>query len=170
MVSRCTGNMPTFFRGERALYAGKARYSGKMGFLYLTNRRLLFEYEEGLITKHTYVSLDVPLSKIENAMMEKPRFGLGPMVDRLVITTKRGSMGFGMNRILLSDMATPEVWVGKIHDAIAGVYGEGQTEPEEAKTIVTREVVKIPCKYCGALLDPVRDSACPTCGAPVIKT
>jgi hypothetical protein len=31
--------------------------------------------------------------------------------------------------------------------------------------VIEREVVKIPCKYCGMLVDPVRDSKCPSCGA-----
>jgi hypothetical protein len=31
--------------------------------------------------------------------------------------------------------------------------------------VIQREVVKIPCRYCGMLIDPVRDAKCPSCGA-----
>lgn len=33
--------------------------------------------------------------------------------------------------------------------------------------IVEREVLKIPCKFCGNLIDPVRDTKCPSCGATI---
>ena len=105
---------------------------------------------------------------IENAQVEKPKFGLSSLVSRLVITTKRGSMGFGMNRILISDMAAPEVWVQKIHEVISKSSMPDQID-EEPNVIVQKEVVKVPCRYCGALLDPIRDNACPKCGAPALK-
>jgi len=34
-------------------------------------------------------------------------------------------------------------------------------------TVIQKEVLKVPCKYCGTLLDPVRDRYCPSCGSPV---
>ncbi len=37
---------------------------------------------------------------------------------------------------------------------------------DPGKTLVLeREVVKVPCRYCGMLVDPVRDAKCPSCGA-----
>lgn len=39
------------------------------------------------------------------------------------------------------------------------------TVMKENNTVLTREVVKIPCKYCAMLVDPVRDAKCPSCGA-----
>ena len=42
----------------------------------------------------------------------------------------------------------------------------GRRAQESARVIVVqREFVKIPCRYCGMLIDPVRDSKCPSCGA-----
>jgi hypothetical protein len=153
--------LPAFTYGEQAILTGKGRFSGTGGFLYLTNRRIFFEYEKGLITKSTYVSLDIPLSNVESVIVERPRFGLGPLAINLVITTKRGSMGFGLNRVTISDLATPDVWVTKVNDAISGQYA--QPEPN---VIMKEEIVKIPCKFCGTLVDPARDKACPNCGAP----
>ena len=40
----------------------------------------------------------------------------------------------------------------------------------QRETIIQREVVKIPCKYCKTLIDPVRDKVCPNCGAPIDLT
>lgn len=157
--------MPTFARGENAILAGKARYSGTSGVLYLTNNRVLFEYEKGLLTKRTYVSLDIPLVNVESVVVERPRFGLGPLATNLIITTKRGSMGFGLTRVKISDLATPDVWVTKINDAISGEHA--QAEP--SVIIKEEEIVKVPCKFCGTLVDPVRDKACPNCGAPPLE-
>ncbi|MGA2875596.1 MAG: hypothetical protein ABSE82_08665 [Nitrososphaerales archaeon] len=51
------------------------------------------------------------------------------------------------------------------------IYGEMPDEPAvQRETIIQREVVKIPCKYCKTLMDPVRDKACPNCGAPIDLT
>jgi DNA-directed RNA polymerase subunit M/transcription elongation factor TFIIS len=41
-------------------------------------------------------------------------------------------------------------------------------EPSKEKVIIEREVVKVPCKYCGTLSDPVRNSTCPKCGAKLL--
>ena len=146
--------------GEKPVYAGRAKYNRTSGTLYLTDRRLIFEYEQGFVTKRTYVSMDVPLSDIQNATTEMPRFGIGPM-NKLVIATKRGSQGFGMNRIELSTDTSPDLWVQKISEASSMTNTPEQT----ANMIVEREVVKIPCKYCGNLIDPARDDRCPRCGA-----
>jgi hypothetical protein len=157
--------LPTFAHGESAILADKARYSGTAGVLYLTNRRVFFEYERGLVTKHTYVSLDVPLPNVESAIVERPRFGPGPLATNLVITTKRGSMGFGLTRIKISDLSTPDVWATRIDAAVSGEA----TQPEPSVVIKEEEIVKVPCKFCGTLVDPVRDKACPNCGAPPLE-
>ena len=156
--------MPTYTMGEKPVYAGRAKYNRTNGILYLTDKRLFFEYEQGLVTKRTYVSLNMPISDIQNAMAEMPRFGIGPM-NKLVIATKRGSQGFGMNRIEFNTDMTPDVWVSKINEvasmtSVSEPVGAGATN-----VVVEREIVKIPCKYCGNLIDPARDDRCPRCGA-----
>ena len=150
--------------GEKPVYAGRAKYNRTNGILYLTDKRLFFEYEQGIVTKRTYVSMDMPLGDIQNVATEMPRFGIGPM-NKLVIATKRGSQGFGMNRIELSTDTTPDVWVSKITEVVSSEGRSGQVTAVETNTVVEREIVKIPCKYCGNLIDPVRDDRCPRCGA-----
>jgi len=44
-----------------------------------------------------------------------------------------------------------------------------EEEPGGKQTvIIEREVAKVPCKYCGTLSDPVRNSTCPKCGAKLL--
>ena len=40
---------------------------------------------------------------------------------------------------------------------------------EKSTIVVTKEVMKIQCRYCGALLDPVESSLCPRCGAKIFR-
>ena len=40
-----------------------------------------------------------------------------------------------------------------------------EESPVKEKVIIEREVAKVQCKYCGTLVDPVRDNTCPKCGA-----
>ena len=47
---------------------------------------------------------------------------------------------------------------------------ESQEPAVQRETIIQREVVKIPCKYCKTLIDPLRDKSCPNCGAPIDLT
>ena len=44
-----------------------------------------------------------------------------------------------------------------------------EQEPTTVKqtTVIQKEVLKVPCKYCGTLLDPVRERYCTSCGSPV---
>jgi Ca2+/Na+ antiporter len=44
---------------------------------------------------------------------------------------------------------------------------ESQKPAVEKETIIERDVVRIPCKYCKTLVDPVHDKVCPNCGAPI---
>jgi len=51
-------------------------------------------------------------------------------------------------------------------------YSESEDfSPPQQQTIiqreVQREVLKVPCKYCRTLLDPIREKKCPNCGAVV---
>ena len=47
---------------------------------------------------------------------------------------------------------------------------EPQKPAVQMETIIQREVVKIPCKYCKTLIDPIRGKTCQNCGAPIDLT
>lgn len=42
------------------------------------------------------------------------------------------------------------------------VENEAQSRPQ---VIIEKEVLKIPCKFCGTLVDPIRNTKCSSCGA-----
>ena len=151
--------MPIFRQGEIPTYTGKARLNRTTGILYLTNQRMVFEYEQGLVTKRTYVSLDLPLDAIQNATTQKTVISIGSM-GKLVITTSRASAGFGMSRIEIATDSPPDVWVAKIAEVTS--HPNNLSQPT---VILEKEVARIPCKFCGNLIDPVRDATCPRCGA-----
>lgn len=78
-------------------------------------------------------------------------------------------------------------YTGNLYDLIVGpivgitmiAVGRDQTqrkiEPQvtentptiHKETIIQREIVKVPCKYCGTLVDPVPNNKCPSCGAKI---
>ncbi|MCP8316297.1 MAG: hypothetical protein H3Z52_06460 [archaeon] len=153
--------MPTYQKGEYGIYAGRAKYSGTEGFLYLSTKRLIFEYEKGLITKRTYTAFEIPLSEIEDVKIEQPRYGFD-LLKKLVISTKRGTMGFGMRRIEIKLDTSPELWLMKINQILAG-----EVEERAPTIVIQKEVLKIPCKYCGELVDPMVNSRCPRCGGRI---
>jgi hypothetical protein len=155
--------MPTFSAEESAIYAGKAKYDGTKGFLYVTNRRLFFEYIKGFPVSRTYTSLDIPLDNITNVIAEKPIISFASVGEKIVITTRRGTVGFGLNRIEFSTEAEPDLWVVKINEAISKSKSK-----EEPSVVVEKEMVRIPCKHCGELVDIAKESSCPRCGAKLL--
>jgi len=69
-------------------------------------------------------------------------------------------IGFGMRRIEIGVETAPEQWLVKIQRSIAG-------ESDEPPSMeIKKEAVKIPCKYCGSLVDLVTEDKCSYCGAP----
>jgi hypothetical protein len=59
---------------------------------------------------------------------------------------------------------SPELWMMKINNILNAV---SYREPQKPTMIVEKEVVRIPCKYCGNMIDAFRNSTCPKCGAPI---
>lgn len=54
---------------------------------------------------------------------------------------------------------------GKIMD---GLESECNYDKSEEECSDDEELNKVPCKYCGALIDPTSDvSKCPSCGTPL---
>jgi DNA-directed RNA polymerase subunit RPC12/RpoP len=38
----------------------------------------------------------------------------------------------------------------------------------QSTVVVSREVLRIPCRFCGTLIDPIQSMTCPKCGAKPI--
>lgn len=56
--------------------------------------------------------------------------------------------------------------ISQVEDFSRSGHDQAPTVVKET-TVIQKEVLKVPCKYCGTLLDPVRDRYCPSCGSPV---
>jgi hypothetical protein len=130
--------------------------------LYLSNRRLFFEWTEGIISKR-FRSAGISLRDIRNVTVAHPRSGPG----ELIVDAGGSNNGFNSARITFGLAVNPEVWMGMINSMLE----EGSSHAAEPTLIVeretTKEVVKTPCRYCGALVDLYRADKCPNCGGPL---
>ncbi|MFI5450317.1 MAG: hypothetical protein ACHQ03_11205 [Candidatus Bathyarchaeia archaeon] len=124
----------------------------------MTDRRLIFEYGEGFVTKK-YRQFGVTLGEIQ-AINAAHSFLSG---GELIITTTNPNNGFGSNRISIQVAMSPEIWMGKINTLLNGA----SYRTPQPTVIVEKEVVRIPCKYCNTLIDAFRNNTCPNCGAPL---
>jgi hypothetical protein len=130
------------------------------GVLYVTTHRLIFESAvargivRGLVSgKETRTVMDAALVQVRNASVRRGRFGR----DRLVVELSVGRPVF--------DVLDPDGWVAAIAAAKRMTAPGGSAAPSATYTI-ERQVVKVRCRYCGALGNEV-DGRCPTCGAPL---
>jgi hypothetical protein len=69
----------------------------------------------------------------------------------------------------LRKLLTPKLPDDEPEESAESLPKEKQTgapQPTETQRtfVVTREVLRVPCRYCGTLTDPIRISKCPSCG------
>jgi hypothetical protein len=158
--------LPILAAGERQIDQVVAYYAtGGQGTLYLTDRRIIFEYALGLMHKK-YYQLGIALGQIQFVSAKHGHFGS----QEIVIAAKDANNGFKSNMIALRIAMHPEIWINKINYMLSGgATTLPHNSPAQQTTIIEREVIKIPCKYCGTLNDAVRSQTCSQCGAPVYK-
>ena len=154
--------MPILAAGERQIDQVIAYGAGRRGTLYLTDRRLIFEWSEGLVAKR-YQQLGIALSDLQAVNAAHATF----RGNELVITTKDANNGFRASQITFGIAMAPEVWMTKINNLLVR-----STSPPGQPTVIIereieREVVRTPCRYCGSLVDAFRSDKCPNCGAPL---
>jgi hypothetical protein len=130
------------------------------GVLYLTNHRLLFELPEsrGAVRdfmggRDTRLAVDVLLHEVRNVTVRRGRLGR----PRLVVELPAGRLAF--------DVLEPDEWVSEVARAKRELPSPFVPPPPATHTI-EREVVKIRCRFCGALGNEVH-GRCPACGAPL---
>ena len=150
--------MPILASGEKQLDQVIASCLGRRGIFYLTDRRIIFEYGEGLFAK-TYRQFGASLGDIQAVNASHSYLGGGG----LVISTSTTNNGFGTNKISIQIAMSPEVWITKINNLL----NTTNYRSPQPTIVIEKEVVKIPCKYCRALFDPYRNNTCPQCGAPL---
>ncbi|MBS7631805.1 hypothetical protein KEJ47_09630 [Candidatus Bathyarchaeota archaeon] len=142
---------------ESIIMVDDSVYHNTKGKLYLTNRRLFFDYEKrGIFFKGSYTPVTIPLSKISDVSI----VGMGPF-KKLSINTTREPGFFGIPRFEFS-VKNPEVWKSKIEMA--------NLLPLDSpnKEVIIKEVVKARCPYCGMLTE-LNLGKCPNCGGLLIK-
>jgi hypothetical protein len=149
----------------RSAYAVASRGDGTdgppkgPGVLYVTTARIVFEAPapRGRLGRRplaeTETHLDVSLHEVKNVAVRRGRIGR----PRLVLELSHSRPSF--------DVLDPEAWIGTIAQAKqalppASGLGGGWTHTIE------RQVVKVRCRFCGALGNEV-DGRCPSCGAPL---
>jgi hypothetical protein len=107
--------MPTYDPGEALVWSGVMNYDDKYsGTLYVTNRRLFFEYERGIVKKKGYVAAETPLREITNVSIEK-----GPWNWNVLVIAAKDRRHRFMFRV-----EHPEVLMGKISEIIAARSSE----------------------------------------------
>ena len=154
--------MPVLAPGERQVDHVIALVFGRKGTLFLTDRRLIFEWSEGLVGKR-YQQIGIALPDVQSVTANHPRFGAG----ELVITARDANNGFHANRLVVGIAMNPEIWVGKINNLLRNSAPPTAQPSLIVEREIVKEVVKTPCRYCRTLVDAFRSNKCPSCGAPI---
>ncbi len=139
---------------EHILLTDEAKYHGTKGKLFLTNKKVTFEYKKrGVFFKGEYFAVILPLERI----LETSIVGIGPF-KKLCINTVRDQTSFGISRYEFS-VKYPETWKAKIEVTKTTPTIIPQREVKE----IIKEIVKIKCPYCDMLVENTL-SKCPNCG------
>ena len=112
--------MPVLGKEEVVVLEREAKYEGgggikipgrKKGVLILTNKRIIFEYAQGLFSKKIFTPLNEPISKIINVHSE------GVISKKLVIELEKSEMDKKSGRTGRVKFSTYNVdeWVREIH-------------------------------------------------------
>jgi len=128
------------------------------GVLYVTNLRIVFEAPVarrriGRRAGETETQLDASLHELKNLSVRRARLGR----PRLVLELPHSRPSF--------DVLDPDGWVAAIAQAKRSLPPYPGTPFTSVHTI-ERQVVKVRCRFCGALGNEV-DGRCPSCGAPL---
>jgi len=141
--------------GEHILLTDEAKYHGTKGKLFLTNKKLAFEYEKrGIVFSGKYSAVNIPLERISEVSVVGVSF-----LKKLAVNTTRDQHSFGIPRYEFG-LKSPETWKAKIEVA----RSRPTTTPQREVKEIIREIVKIKCPYCGMLVESTL-SRCPNCGA-----
>lgn len=135
-------------RGRK--YREKEEYKRSNGVLVLTNKRLLWFERRGLIGKSYHSILEVFLKTLKGISMG------GRIHKYISITDKQREHKFHLKGIGKKELES-------FKDMILR-QAENLRKTPVTKEVITKEIVMIPCKYCGALM-PQTSTFCPECGA-----
>lgn len=147
-------------------YSSAGKYRDNSGTLTLGGGKLVFTRMDGLIFKKERVVVTIPIHAIVDLNV------VGVISKKLVILVD-GTKVPGIPRHEFK-VADPYKWMNAIKREMAsGVMKQKQGEPPQQKPTkevyvkeVFREIVKVPCGYCGTL-NEITWEKCSGCGAPL---
>jgi ribosomal protein L40E len=139
-------------------HASPAKYGGVSGTLAFDRDTLTFTRMDGIFKKTMRVAVRIPLDAIVNVNMESNLFGRKKLV---ILTDGLKFPGIPRHEFEVPD---PDQWVNVLQTRMNKITEEEMKE--EVKIVKEREIVKIPCRYCGAL-NAITETVCSKCGAPV---
>ncbi len=154
------------FHGERILKCWKV----PLGFLVLTNLRCFHVWRKPEVFSHTPWRVG-PTYLFYN--LAPPRVVLG----RFVQLSESYDEGIGASRFLVHDApgVAADIEAARVAGQQEWAIRRSRAQADRARltfprlppgtTVVVREIVKVPCPFCGNLVEAGRRQ-CPFCGAP----
>jgi hypothetical protein len=139
----------------------RSKHRDTIGTLTLSGGQLVFSRTDGLFSKTERIVTTIPMNVIANVNVEG-RFG-----KKLVIIVDKMKMP-GIPRYEF-EVGDPYNWMNTINNEIAAQMNlQMQSQPTREVYVkeITKEIVKVPCKFCGCL-NPMTDKKCSSCGAPI---
>lgn len=129
------------------------------GTLVLTNQRLLWFERRGFLSKTARASFEIDLKSLQGITS-------GGLVNQWVsITDNLGEYIFHLNGLGKKEIEPfRNMILRQVQNARATAANTSVTTAVVQKEVITREVVMIPCEYCGGLMIQTA-TFCPNCGA-----
>lgn len=142
-------------------HTSPAKHGGVSGNLILERDTLMFTRTDGFLTKTVRVPIRIPLNAIVTINAEGGLLGGRKLV---ILTDKVAFPGIPRHEFSVPD---PDQWVEVLQTEMSKVVTQKEGSKEEVKVFIKeREIVKIPCRYCGTLI-VITESQCSKCGAPL---
>lgn len=136
-------------RGRK--YREKEELKVSNGVLVLTNRRLIWFERRGIFGKSYHALFEIFLNTLQGISMG------GRLRKYISITDKTREYKFRLKGIGKKELEP-------FKDMILRQVEKLEAPLAPQKEIITREVVMVPCDYCGSLM-PQTSIFCPNCGA-----
>lgn len=140
----------------RDRYVSKEAKERTSGALVLTNQRLLWLERRGMLSKTYRASFQIDLRELQGITCG------GTIKKWVSITDKNGENVFHLRGVGKKEIEPfRDMILRQVERLKETVTKEA---PVVQKEVITKEIVMIPCKYCGALM-PQTSTFCPECGA-----
>jgi len=141
-------------RGRK--YREKEEAKRKKGVLVLTNQRLLWFEQRGLLGKSYHALFEVFLRSLKGISMG------GRLRKYISVTDEKGEYRFHLKGIGEKELEPFRDMILRQVEKLKETIPVGP--PVVQKEVITKEVVMMPCSYCKSLM-PQTSIFCPNCGA-----